>query len=214
MKNQEQILAERSVAEGTKNYSFITIISLSILAVLLLVLNLIQANALIYRFPVKEFLWTDDARAVCAAIPLTEPNISPAKLKDFAAGAAVGLNSWDYLNWKRMLDTTMDMYMTVSAKDKYREAIRDTVNLVENSYTNITAIVRSAPIIVEEGKNSGLYYWIVQVPVSVFYRTASNMKSENRLLEFSIIRVAPSPLNPNGVAIDAVKSTQDTMIWR
>ncbi len=46
-----------------------------------IVLNFLLGYGVLFRFPVKQFVWTRDAAAVCDATLSTEPSISQARLK-------------------------------------------------------------------------------------------------------------------------------------
>ena len=95
-------------------------------ALLSLTMNLILGYAVIWRFPVKQFLWTSDAQSVCAAIPLTEPNVSQARIKDLAASAAVQINTYDYSNYRQLINAALTQSFTPRARDLYRSALADT----------------------------------------------------------------------------------------
>lgn len=175
-----------------------------------LLMNLILGYALIWRFPVKQFLWTSDAQSVCAAIPLTEPNVSQARLKDLAAAAAVQINSYDYSNYRQLINAALSQHFTPRARDLYRSALAETgiIEKVRSSFMVVSGVTAGPPNIAQEGKRDGRYFWIVEVPLRVFYRTNVETKVENRILTMTVIRVEPSPINPNGIAIDGVNSRQ------
>src|SRR5690606_1648472 len=85
-----------------KRFTFLALVALVVMLVFSLLLNL----ALIIGFnsyPKTRWIWTQDAKAVCEAIPLTEPNISQALLADFAARAAISVHTYDYINWRENL---------------------------------------------------------------------------------------------------------------
>nr|WP_255684162.1 MULTISPECIES: DotI/IcmL family type IV secretion protein [unclassified Xanthobacter] len=176
------------------------------------VLNLILAYGLIWRFPVKQFLWTSDAKAVCEAIPLDEPNISAARLKDLAATAAVDVYNFDYANWRPYLNSALDKYFTPHGRDEYRADLQKSglIKVVVDNYLIVSAVTMAPPNVTRSGKQLGRYWWEVEVPLTIYYQTSSSSRRENRLVVFTIVRVEPSPLNPNGVAIDGAISKQLT----
>ena len=73
MKNFEAILTEAAVVSDALNRGKLLSWLLGGFVALSLLLNLVLGYALLHVYPIKEFLWTSDARAVCAAIPLSEP---------------------------------------------------------------------------------------------------------------------------------------------
>lgn len=210
MKNFETILTEAAVlADGQRRGRLLSWL-LAGFVFLSLALNLVLADALLNRYPIKQWLWTSDARAVCAAIPLTEPNISAARVKDFAAGTAVTLNSFDYQNWKRSIDTVLSANFTEDGSAAYKDELRrqGIMTRVVNDKYVVTAISDGEPLIVEEGRTAGRYFWKIEVPIRIFYRTNVDVRPEARVFIFTLIRVDPTPANPNGIAVDAVQSKQ------
>ena len=94
-----------------KRFTIIALVGLGVSLVVSLLVNL----ALILGFnsyPKTTFLWTQDAKAVCEATPLTEPNISQALLADFAARAAISVHTYDYINWRENLSYAVQNYFT------------------------------------------------------------------------------------------------------
>jgi intracellular multiplication protein IcmL len=210
MKNLETILTEAAVVADASRRGAMLSWLLAGFVVLSLGLNLVLADALLNRYPIKQFLWTSDARAVCDAIPLTEANISAARVKDFAAGTAVTLNSFDYQNWKKTLPAVLSANFTPEGRSAYQAELQRTgimERVVRDKYV-VTAITAGEPLIVEEGQASGRYFWRIEVPLQIFYRTNVDVRPENRVLLITVVRTDPSPANPNGIAVEAIASGQ------
>lgn len=207
--------SERIIAE---NKSFLARLSerKMVLVILLftnacqLFVNLTLIWAVLYHFPVKQFLWTSDARSVCTAIPLSEPDISAARVSNFVASAAVDLHSYDYLNWHRMLTNAMEKYLTPRERVQFEGNIQQIIKIIQDGNITLTAIVTGRPHIDEEGVRAvdHRYYWRVSVPVELFYYNGTERKPENRVMTMTVVRVDPSPENPNGIAIDDFVSVQ------
>ncbi len=210
MKNLETILTEAAVVADASRRGAMLSWLLAGFVVLSLGLNLVLADALLNRYPIKQFLWTSDARAVCDAIPLTEANISAARVKDFAAGTAVTLNSFDYQNWKKTLPAVLSANFTPEGRSAYQAELQRTgimERVVRDKYV-VTAITAGEPLIVEEGQAAGRYFWRIEVPLQIFYRTNVDVRPENRVLLITVVRTDPSPANPNGIAVEAIASGQ------
>ncbi|BCM88007.1 DotI/IcmL family type IV secretion protein [Methylobacterium indicum] len=210
MKSADQISREIDAGRMMLRNQWSWILLLSLFLVMSLAVNaLLFYNAFI-RFPVKQFIWTSDAQAVCEAIPLSEPNISQARLKEFAVSSAVELNSYDYANWRPLINNALSQSFTPKGRDRYRAALQESgiIQKVVTGYQTVSAVTTDPANISEEGKAAGRYYWRVEVPLQIFYRTNVETRVERRLLTMTIVRVDPSPINPNGIAIDSVISTQ------
>jgi len=210
VKTPDQIAAETASAVAMANRLWIWIAFLSLFLALSLLSNVTLIYNAFWRMPIKAFLWTSDGAAVCEAIPLTEPSVSQARLKDLAASAAVGLNSYDYANWRKLIDNQLTQYFTARGREQYKQALfaSGIVEKVVQNYQTVSAVTSDAVNIAEEGRIRGRYYWKIEVPLQVFYKTNAETKRENRLLTMTVVRVDPSPINPNGIAIDGLVSTQ------
>ncbi len=210
MKGEDQILGEARAVDEHARYLRLWLQTLGAVLVLSLVGNLMLIYTAFYVFPIKQFLWTSDAAAVCEATPLSEPNISQASLRDLAGTVAVGLNTYDYANWRRLIDSVIDRYFTPRGRSQYRAALSASgiISSVVNNYQTVSAVVSNSINIKQEGLDAGRYRWVVEVPVRIFYSTNAESKIENRLLTVTLVRVDPSPLNLRGVAVDGVVSSQ------
>lgn len=212
IKNTTDMHVEEEAAKRIQKRLTFLMFFLAIFLLLSLIMNVILVIAF-HKFPVTKFLWVSDAQAVCEAIPLNEPNISQARLKDFAANAAVSINTYDYANWRVLINASLSQFFTPRGRDRYRAELQKS-SVIENvvlNYQVVTAITHATPNIVEEGMRAGRYFWVVEVPLRVSYRTNKQTLDENRLLTFTIIRVEPSPINSNGIAIDGAISSQMTL---
>ena len=180
-----------------------------------LVISLLVNFALIVGFnsyPKTQFLWTKDAKAVCEAVPLTEPNISQALLSDFAARAAISVHTYDYINWRENLSYAMQTYFTPQGGRYFLDAFArsNILRQVQRQYYVVSAVSDGAPVIESTGIDHGRLFWKVQVPITITYRFGSDYKAERRIIELTILRIDPTPANPNGVAIDGFVSVQNT----
>ena len=191
---------------------------LAALLALSMMVNLTYARAVIYTFPIKRWIWTSDARAVCDARPLWKPTVAPARVKDYAAGAAVELFSFDYLNNGRVLSAATDRYTTPAGRVNFYNVLQEShiVDYVQKNYMSLESVVTGAPYISKEGvrPEDNRYYWNVQVPVRMFYYTLGDKKADERVMDMVVVQVDPSLEHQNGIAVDGVRSTQMTLVRR
>lgn len=214
MTPDQDIASKTILMQSTKRHLWLFLYTLVVVVVFLLIVNLSLIYALVWRFPVKQFLWTSNAATVCAATTLDEPNVTAARVKDFAQQAAVSINSYDYANWRRLLDSALDAYFTQAGRVNYRAALDTTKVLdeVRSKYYTVNATTPDSPHILREGIINGRYTWTVEVPLTIYYRLGATVLPEGRLLTMTIIRVEPSPANPNGIAIDGLSSIQKSFV--
>jgi intracellular multiplication protein IcmL len=178
-----------------------------------LLLNGVLVYAYVYKFPKSQFLFTSDAQPVCATISLAEPNVSSAKARDFASTASLAVNTYDFYNWKQQINASLQQYFTPLGRDRYRAAMQDAgvVRSVVSKFQVTSAAVNGAPVITREGVSAtGVYEWDITLPMQIYYRTKTDTLRENRIMTVSVVRVPISPLNPLGIAINRLVSTQAT----
>ena len=213
-REQGRVMEENARAQSASTtHKWVT----GMLAVLLLGsigLNGAFLHAYVYTFPLKKWVWTRDARAVCDATPLSYPSVSAARIQDFAAGAAVELNSFDYLNNGRVLNAAVVKYMTPAGRVSFLDSLQDSgiVQTVEKNYIVLETVPIGPPYIKQEGVRAQdkRYFWEVQVPVRMFYYVLGDRKPEDRVVTVTVVRVDPSPEHQNGIAVDGFRSTQMT----
>ena len=160
MKSAERISREVDAGLMMLRNQWYWILLLAMFLCLSLVVNLLLFYNAFYRYPIKQFIWTSDAQAVCEAIPLSEPNISQARLKEFAVSSAVELNSYDYANWRALINNALSQSFTPKGRDRYRAALQESgiIQKVVLGYQTVSAVTTDPANIAEEGKASGRYY--------------------------------------------------------
>lgn len=198
-----------------KRFTLIALIGLAVALVVSLLVNF----ALIVGFnsyPKTKWLWTQDAKAVCEAVPLAEPNISQALLADFAARAAVTVHTYDYINWRENLSYAVQNYFTPNGGRYFIDAFAKSniLRQVQRNFYVVSAVTDGAPLIESTGIDHGRMFWKIEVPITITYRFGADYKAERRIIQLTVLRVDPTPANPNGVAIDGFVSVQNTNTLR
>lgn len=194
-----------------KRFTLFALIGLAVALVVSLLVNF----ALIVGFnsyPKTKWLWTQDAKAVCEAVPLTEPNISQALLADFAARAAISVHTYDYINWRENLSYAVQNYFTPVGGRYFIDSFArsNILRQVQRNFYVVSAVTDGAPLIESTGIDHGRMFWKVEVPITITYRFGADYKAERRIIQLTVLRVDPTPANPNGVAIDGFVSVQNT----
>ena len=206
-----QIEVRDSHLRAQKRFTLVTLIGLGIALVVSLLVNL----ALIVGFnayPKTKWLWTQNAKAVCEAISLDQPNISQALLSDFAARAAISVHTYDYINWRENLSYAVQNYFTPVGGRYFIDSFArsNILRQVQRNFYVVSAVTDGAPVIQNTGIDHGRMFWKVEVPITITYRFGADYKAERRIIELTVLRVDPIPANPNGVAIDGFISVQNT----
>lgn len=164
-------------------------------------------------FPQVQFAWTSNVGVVCKMPPLKEPLIAPQEAVDMAKNAALGIYSYDYVNFRTTINMVGDKLFTPDFKDKFIVKFGDSANLksVRENYYVVTAITndRKPPQLQRKGIDlSGRYFWEVAVPMNVYYAASRKILSEKVLARVTVVRATPSSRNPSGIAVDNITTEQ------
>lgn len=194
-----------------RRFTMASLIFLGVLSVLSLMANFVLVLAF-QAYPKTTFLWTKDAKAVCEAIPLDKPNISQALLADFANRAAISVHTYDYFNWQQSMNYAVNEYFTPEGGREFLKTFAQSGILKqvrENNYV-VSAVSDGQTVITATGVDHGRFFWTAEVPLTITYRKSPEYKAESRVIKTTIVRIDPSPENPNGVAVDGFVSVQRT----
>ena len=120
------------------------------------------------------------------------------------------INTYNYSNYRQLINAALTQSFTPRRVISIARPWPTTgiIEKVRSSFMVVSGVTAGPPNIAQEGRKEGRYFWLVEVPLRVFYRTNVETKAENRILTMTVIRVEPSPINPNGIAIDGVNSRQ------
>ncbi|KPN62951.1 intracellular multiplication protein IcmL [Aliiroseovarius crassostreae] len=213
MKLQADIDVEMQVSDSlARNQKVVFGLSVFLLFVVIIA-NIQVASALLNRFPLRQYIYTQNAAAVCTFAPVEEPGIvTDAIVTNFAAGIALELNSLDFANWRKDINDIMDASFTKRGRLAYLEALDDSSILktvLQERYA-MASIIREDEMVVvtAKGVDGGRYVWRVTVPVTIGYATDKDYRPENRDLEIIVVRAPVTADNPYGLLIDAVFSAQ------
>jgi hypothetical protein len=215
VRGKEQIIEENKARQAILR-------NMNVFLVLLVIANVIigvhLAQILYGRFvkyPETAFLGTTDAQSVCAPIGLDEPMVSDAVARDFAVEAVRAIQTYDWWSWREQINKNTADYMTLDARNSYRLSVSEwgIIADVARRFQVATAQQRGPAIVTSQGvvtAPSGLprYEWEVTVPTTLVYRNSSDRRVENRDFYARVVRTAKSPLNPKGIALGRLISSQ------
>lgn len=215
MKSKEQILDD-SNAQAAIQRNMKVFILLLVVANVLIFLHLGQLlYARFVKFPETVFLGTTDAQSVCAPIGLDEPMVADAVARDFAVSAIRSIQTYDWTSWRDQINSSTSQFMTLQGRNNYRLSVSDwgIIKDVVNKYQNATAAQRGPAVttrqgVVEQQDGTMRYEWDITVPVTLIYRNATDRRTENRDFYATVVRTAKSPLNPKGIAVGRLVSSQ------
>jgi intracellular multiplication protein IcmL len=150
----------------------------------------------------KYFATYADGKVV-PLIPLTQPNVSPAALLQWANTAVIAVNAYDFFNYRDALQKASE-YFTTEGWQAYLSQLKASRNLntVLEKKLVVSAVATQAPVIIREGILDGAYAWTVQIPIIVTYQSASEYNQQSLIVTLIIKRIS-TLTNLNGIGISS-----------
>jgi intracellular multiplication protein IcmL len=171
---------------------------------LLVITNVILALGAVHVIknpPVPKYFATSDEGRLTPMHPLSAPVMSTTSLTEWAARAATGAYTFDFVNYRKSLQES-STYFTASGWRSFENALVSSNNLklVLTKKLVTTAVAQGAPVVLKRGVLNGAYSWQVQLPILVTYQSAS-MNVRQPMLVTMLIRRVDVSNNPSGIAI-------------
>lgn len=174
-------------------------------ALLLMVfINIILVSVIFYQIsnpPAPQYFATSTDGRITPLYPLSDPMMAPAELLQWAERAAVGVNNYNFVNYKDALQAAQNNF-TPEGWSYYQDALKaaGTLDVVLTKKLVVSAVPTAAPVILEQGVIKGRYAWKVQMPLLITYQSASEQTQQPVVVTIVISRV-PTVDMPRGVAI-------------
>lgn len=149
----------------------------------------------------RYFATTADGR-IMQLTPLHLPNMTPASLLSWVSQAATDVMTFGFHDYQRRLQAS-SRHFTKTGWDTFTAALQRAriVESVQAQQQVVTAVPRSAPVILQQGVLRGVYRWQIQLPIQVTYKSATEGRTDNLLLTLVVERVSALE-NPAGVGIE------------
>jgi intracellular multiplication protein IcmL len=124
--------------------------------------------------------------------PLSQPNMSPATLLQWANSAAIAVNTYNFVNYRQALQEASENF-TPDGWQAYLQQLQSSNNLVAVTEKKliVSAVATGAPVILQEGVTDGVYTWRVQMPMLITYQSASQVSPQSVVVTMLIVRVSP-----------------------
>lgn len=149
----------------------------------------------------RYFATTSDGRLI-PMVSLHQPNLSDAALLSWVAQATTETMTFGFHDYKTRLQEN-SKYFTRRGWESFTSALQSSrvVEAVETRQQVVSAVPRSAPIIVSEGVVNAQYRWVIEMPLVVTYKSGSSSRPDSMQVRLVVVRV-PTLDNPSGVGIE------------
>jgi intracellular multiplication protein IcmL len=174
--------------------------TLPVLVIALLVsvvLNVVLAT----RKPHERYFSVDPAGRITKIVALTEPYVSDSYLTSWVTEKVSRAYSMDPQNYRRQVGD-LEPFFTPDGHQQYIDSLvsSGTIDVMTKNLLIITGVPTGAPIIVARGEAGGMYYWRVQVPMMVEFRSATRSAQKRRLVTVTVVR-RQTIESPDGIGI-------------
>lgn len=148
-------------------------------------------------------------------IPLTEINVSPRSLLNWAMVAVTNAYTMDFVNYDKSLTQISDFF-TKNGYAKFRQSL-DASGRLQDIIDNkllASAVVVDSPIILREGKiGNDSYLWEIQLPIAITYQGASVQVYKQWLAVNLLVKKVPTTEAKKGIGIENITDTTMAPIY-
>lgn len=186
----------RSLVTGTPIIALCLLISIG--------LNVVQFN----RPAQNHYFAIDSENRLVPIRSLSEPYITEAWLLNWVSTTVTRSYRIDPQNYKSQVMEMAPDY-TSEGLQQYIDSLKSsgTIDFITKNLLVSSAIPTGTPLVVERNVTpSGVYYWRIQVPILVEYRSATKSAQKRRVVEVVVVRRQPLD-SPKGVGISQFVAT-------
>lgn len=217
MMTPQQIDLEQHIGRREISTLRVQVIILSVLLIAALTLCIVLITGMNTRFPMKKYIYTANAAAVCKFTPLDQRgDVTDAAVLNFAVLTAADMHTFDYINWRKTLDAVTISHFTPEARQAATDGLRRSgilTSVVDNSFV-LKAVLSGPSTVISSGVVGGHFTWVVEVPMILAYTggrnvdASTNYRPENRTITLTIRRAEFTADNPDGLLVSSMSSTQ------
>ena len=180
--------------------------ALPVLVVALLVsigLNFVLAT----RKPQERYFSVDPAGRITKIVALTEPYVTDSYITSWVTEKVSRAYSMDPQNFRRQV-SDLEPFFTPEGHQQYIDSLQSsgTIDVMTKNLLIMTGVPTGAPIVVERGEANGLFFWRVQVPMMVEFRSSTKSAQKRRLVTVTVVR-RQTIESPEGIGISQFVAT-------
>lgn len=172
-----------------------------------LLLSIILNFVLATRKPRVEYFAVDPAGRIVPIRSLNEPYVSDAYLSRWVAEAVGRSYSMDPQNYRTQVGD-LAQYFTTEGYESYLQALQssETISFMTKNLLVMSSIPMGTPVVAGRGQVNGIYFWKVQIPMLVDFRSGTKTAQKKRLVEVTVVQRQPIEA-PAGIGISQFVAT-------
>ncbi|MFK4705805.1 intracellular multiplication protein IcmL [Roseateles asaccharophilus] len=169
--------------------NFRTLATATPILVIALLVSVVLNFVLATRKPRVEYFAVDPAGRIVPIRSLNEPYVTDAYLNRWVAETVARAYSMDPQNYRRQVQDLQE-YFTPEGYESYVQSLQssETISFMTRNLLVMSAIPMGTPIVAGRGEVNGIYFWKVQIPMLVDFRSGTKTAQKKRLIEVTVVR--------------------------
>ena len=176
-------------------------------AAVVCVVTVVGVGVLATSFPLERYIYVQDAKPVCEAQLLREPNLATSTVLDFAKECTLEMDSFSHDTVEKNFTRVAQKCFTPGFRKIFFEApwLNDRVTTVKDGLLTVSSETTGASLVESEGDTQQGYRWVVQIPVKRYFRQGQSIKgSDSKVYRVEVYRVTRNAYNPVGLGINSI----------
>lgn len=159
----------------------------------------------------KYFAAREDG-GILPIVPVNQPFMNDSQINNFAVEALTRSFTISFQNYRTDMDEAAKYFIRPDGWSTFKKSIEDSgmINEIIAKKLTSSAVANGAQIINQGISPSGRYGWLVQIPLTITYQSASERKADNWIADMEILRV-PNQEMSRGVGVMRINMRRGTV---
>lgn len=149
----------------------------------------------------KYFAAREDG-GILPIVPVDQPFLNDSQINNFAVEAITRSFTISFQNYRTDMDESSKYFVRPAGWEAFRKSLDEsgTLNDIISNRLTSSAVANGAVVLNQGISPNGRYGWLVQVPLTITYLSASDTKRDHWIADMEILRV-PNQEMSRGVGV-------------
>ena len=170
----------------------------SLLSILVAVCSLIIATMVVYNTHDRYFTVSPKG-VITQLVSLDEAMVTDEMARKFSRDFVVSLYSINYINFRKKIEDVESMFYPLSF-DNFIVEFEDILNFIKKKKVYAHALVE-LPVLVRKVEHNGRMKWKFEMPVSIYYESATGFKRQQKVIATIIIQRTDNRKKIGGIEV-------------
>lgn len=172
-----------------------------VIVVVALLSSVLLNGYLATRKPMERYFAIDPAGRITEIVALIEPYVTDAYLGTWVTERVSRAYSLDPQNYVRQVGD-LEPAFTPEGHEQYIKSLvsSGTIDLMKKNMLIMSGVPTGAPIVVSRGSANGIFFWKVEIPMLVEYRSSTKSAQKRRVVSVTVVR-RQTLESPDGIGI-------------